>query len=163
MRCLPDLFEQEGTCLYVGASERADFLEELHRTHKTTILEIWFPNCWRLASDSRADKVILGDVRNVGEMGLPRFDVAFWWHGPEHLKRTDTLKALIELEKLANLVVLACPHGDYPLGPAYGNPHEAHLSAWVPADFEKMGYQAESLGGEPGTETCHILAWKRRE
>lgn len=163
-KCLPDLFKYGGTALYIGASMyRADYLTELHETgYKVTVLDIWFPNTWHLAADKRAARVIHGDVRNVDKMGFVPFDVAFWWHGPEHLTWKDGLKALAQLEKLANLVVIGCPDGNYPLGPAYGNPHEQHLSAWVPGDFEKMGYKAESLGGEPGTETCHILAWKRR-
>jgi hypothetical protein len=161
-RCLPDLFKTGGTALYVGASMyRADYLSELHEAgYKVTVLDIWWPNVWHLASDERVERVIHGDARNVGKIGLPRFDLAFWWHGPEHLKRTDSLRALAKLQKLADLVVIGCPDGNYPLGPAYGNPHEAHKSAWVAGDFERLGYQAESLGGEPGTETCHILAWK---
>lgn len=161
-RCLPDLFKRGGTALYVGASMyRADYLTELHEAgYKVTVLDIWFANAWHLAADERVGHIIHGDVRNVGKMDLPHFDVVFWWHGPEHLPRKDTLRALIELEKLADLVVIGCPDGYYHLGPAYRNPHEQHLSAWAPGDFRKLGYQAESLGGEPGTETCHILAWR---
>jgi len=163
-RCLPGLFKTGGAALYVGASMyRADYLTELHEAgHRMTVLDIWFANAWHLAADERAERVIHGDVRNVGKMGLPHFDVAFWWHGPEHLGQKDGLRALAELEKLADLVVIGCPDGHYHLGPAYGNPHEQHLSAWVPGDFKRLGYQAESLGGEPGTETCHILAWRER-
>ena len=163
-RCLPELFKTGGAALYVGASMyRADYLAELHEAgHRMTVLDIWFANAWHLAADERAERVIHGDVRNVGKMELPHFDVAFWWHGPEHLGQKDGLRALAELEKLADLVVIGCPDGHYHLGPAYGNPHEQHLSAWVPGDFKRLGYQAESLGGEPGTETCHILAWRER-
>lgn len=162
MRHISDLLTPPGKALYIGASRRTEGMAELKEAgHEITVLEIWPANVWLTTADSRVDHVIEGDMRDIGTMGLPHYDIAFWWHGPEHLRRDDVPPALKELEKLADLVIVGCPNGPFPLGPQYGNPHETHVSEWYAKDFEQLGYNTEWLAGRISVPEEHLLAWRR--
>ncbi len=160
-RCLPQIFEQAGKLLYVGASYRAECLSELREAgHEITVLEIWPDNVWILTPDERIDHLVQGDVANPPALPHDHYDIAFWWHGPEHLAKDETKVTLKHLEDIADLVILGCPHGTYKLGPQYGNPYEAHRSAWYINDFEALGYQAEPLDDRVDEADSHLLAWR---
>ena len=161
MRHISDLLAPPGKVLYIGASHRTEGLTELKEMgHEITVLEIWLDNAWLITADARVDHVIEGDVRDIASMDLPHYDIAFWWHGPEHLPQAEVPVILGELEKIAGLVILGCPNGPFPLGPQYGNPHEAHISAWYAKDFQQLGYKTEGPVGTIGVPEEHLLSWK---
>jgi hypothetical protein len=151
--------------LYIGASSLFPpaFVYELRQAgHKMTLLEIWPDNVhyYEHGGASSFEHVIHGNVLELNDLELPHehYDIAFWWHGPEHVERGQVELTLEGLEQIADLVVAACPFGksaqvDYP------NPYQDHLSALYPVDFEKLGYQVQTLGGEniPGAQ---LMAWK---
>lgn len=159
---LPELFNQPGTLLYIGARPDAhSWLPELAAAgNEITVLEIWPENVEGLKGDTRISRVIQGDVRWVEEFPKP-FDYVFWWHGPEHLPSYEIQPTLRELEKQARrLVALACPWGLYPQGTHKGNPYEEHKTTLYPEAFTNLGYEVRMDGkvDEAGSE---IVAWKR--
>lgn len=165
LRCVPELFTRgERSLLYVGAREaRTEFAEELYAAGATIdVIEIWPPNATYLRGQTPRwlRHVFDGDVRQADLRPLLKYDVAFWWHGPEHVHRDEALIAVERLQSVASLVVLGCPWGDYPQGATGGNPHEAHLWAPEPEDFEAVGFDVEVL--PPRGRGGNILSWWRR-
>lgn len=139
-RMIPNLFDMD--CLYIGAREdRADYLKDFKR--QPDILEIWEPNCVNLRSQEYV--VFSIDVRDASDI-RGYFDVVFWWHGPEHIKKKELAETLKSLEKIASkAVVLGCPWGYFKNG-EFDNPYEKHLSHHSHPIFERLGYQVECLG-----------------
>ena len=123
------------------------------------VLEIWEPNIEALQKLNFFNKVIQGDVREIYKYVDQDYDVIFWWHGPEHIKKEELESTLNNIEDLATtMVVLGCPWGDYPQGALEKNPYEVHVSAYQPGDFRDLGYQVEWL--PPEGRGGNILAWK---
>lgn len=163
-RCVPWVFAP-GTCLYVGASHlkfpnTAQALLAAGRV--ITILEIWEESLEYYRQREEIAAVVAGDLRRVTELGLPHFDLAFWWHGPEHVRKEELAGALAGLEQVASRVVTACPLGwtDQREQETQGNPYQAHLSGLLPKDFQALGYQTDAWGKESDWNNCNLLAWK---
>lgn len=162
---LPELFEQPGNLLYIGA--RADahsWLEEFREAgNQVAILEIWHDNVKGLQEIFQDTIILTGSVRDVLKLTADMtFDYIVWWHGPEHLEMNDAMIALAHLEsKAQKMVALACPYGWYPQSSHAGNPYETHLSTLYPHFFQLMGYEVKTDGpaDKPGSE---IVAWKKR-
>lgn len=163
-RCVPEIFAP-GSCLYIGAS-RDKFAhgaaEMIRAGRQITILEIWEPNLEFYRGRKGIVRVIGGDVRRIAEMGLPAFDVAIWWHGPEHIRRNELAATLAGLEAVATLVVLGCPfgHTQQREEEMRGNPYQKHLSGFLPRDFVDLGYSTDTFGQEGAWNACNLLAWK---
>jgi len=153
----PDVFAP-GTLLYVGASvHRIQFLPELMAAgRRVTILEVWPANCDHFKAQGY--DVILGDVCALPD--LPHFDVAFWWHGPEHIAKADLPTALAGLERHARLVVASAPWGISKQRDIYGNPWNRHVSTLYPRDFARLGYRVNTVGRENTGSASNILAVK---
>ncbi len=158
---VPDLFDSE-SILYIGAHEGriqfGDLIQE--RGMRVDILEIWNPNVEHLRTVSWFNRVIEGDVRDVERYVDRRYDVVFWWHGPEHIEKRHLLTTLKSLEAIAKRwVVLGCPWGRYPQGEEYGNPYEVHRSAFYKRDFQRYGYRVSTIG-QPDVPGSNLMAWK---
>lgn len=158
---VPQLFSAPGRLLYVGArgNRTEGLVEMIEAGHEITVLEIWGPNAdfcrkWVPVAD-----VVQADVRDVDNCGLGRFKAVFWWHGPEHVNKSEVAGVLEKLEAIADLVVLGCPWGIYEQGPEGGNPFERHLSYLYSSDFEALGYETATLGRRD-VRGSHLLAWK---
>lgn len=150
------------TALYVGASpERRQLADELAIAGwQLTLLEIHEPNAQHYRERlGPFVEIVTGDVRDLSALGGKRFDLAVWWHGPEHVAKDEAKQAISALSELAGMVVLATPAGKYAQGAVNGNPHEAHISWWTVADFEAIGFRAEQIGTD-GHCDSHVLAWK---
>ncbi len=160
-RFVPQLFGS-GTLLYVGASpRRAQFLRRLMATHRVTLLEIWPANVQHFRAWPGLE-VVCGDVRHVASLDLPveRYDAAFWWHGPEHIRKEDLAAALAGLEQRARLVVIGCPWGMSRQAEVDGNPHQRHIATLYPTDFQARGYRVDTLGQVNGGSRSNILGVK---
>lgn len=84
---------------------------------------------------------IQGDVMNIKNHINQKYDVIFWWRGPEHLKKEDVNKIYPTLLKCANsLLVVGTPWGEMVEKPSYNNIYNAHLSHWTPKELEKIGF-----------------------
>ncbi len=173
---MPDV--QGRRVLYVGANtKRAYMAEELKEAGNTLdLLEIWPANCEHYRGKGLFQEIIQGDVRNVStwraiqlgpslegfrDEGAKKWDTAVWVHGPEHIRREELGAALMNLEAVADNVMVMTPYGYMAQDPFRGNPHEQHVSAWGPEEFRAMGYEAATRGRRDEAHAA-VLAWKRR-
>jgi len=101
-------------------------------------------------------------VREVATLSLPlaRYDLAFWWHGPEHVFLGDLAGALAGLEARARLVVVSAPWGRSPQAEVDGNVHQRHVASLEPAHFERLGYRAFTIGARDAGSRSNILGVK---
>lgn len=169
MRILPPysivLFTLGKTALYVGATPRRfQMVPELSdANYDITLLEAFKPNADYYAGHPCFTEVICADVQDIGKVANGReWDLVVWWHGPEHVGRERLPQTLVNLEAVANrMVVLGCPWGQNLHGVVDGNPYSIHRNHIDVPDLEKLGYEVKTLGekGNPGT-WCHLLAWK---
>lgn len=146
IRLYPSIFQNKKV-LYVGAREdRFDYSEEFIKGNsKITVLEIYPENVKKLKQLSWLESVIEGDICTYTD--LEKYDLIFWWHGPEHVTEQELKKVLPSLETIANeAVVLGCPWGYFPQDDIYGNMHEKHISHLDYTIFEEFGYAVECLG-----------------
>lgn len=158
---LPEITNGNGkSLLYVGASIwRAYLLDEfIAWGWKPLILEVFPPNVeyW---GQVRKIPTVQGDICSVA---LPHYDLAFWWHGPEHVHKEYLPAALQNIERAADLVILSCPEGDSPQGAAYENPFEKHLWSVSKTDLDAFGYNTR-VDQRPNTNIPGIIAWKRNK
>ena len=156
-RMVPDLFTKARSVLYVGArTDRFQLSKELKQAGcKISVLEIFDKNVEHLKTLD-LEEVIPGDVRTFAPSR--RYDVAIWWHGPEHVTEAELPDAVNNLEGCADLVILGCPWGHYHQGSMYGNEHEKHVSHYEAEVFTDMGYEVECLGQEnkPGSNITAV-------
>jgi hypothetical protein len=142
----PDLFNYK-TVLYVGANQyRSYFLEDFHAAgYRVTLLEIFKKNAEFYKSLGWVNEVIQENIINFKP--TKKYDVVFWWHGPEHVQKDKLDKTLKTLEKSAKeILVLGCPIGKVLQESSYGNVHEKHLSYYEIGYFEKLGYKTHYIG-----------------
>ena len=105
-----------------------------------SVLEIWEYNFNRLYGQYLNEK-IFGDVRDIEKLVENKYDVIFWWHGPEHVSKEDFEKIDNTFNKFKNtIIVIGCPYGESLQGVVDGNPFEKHLYHWQPDEFEKLDY-----------------------
>ena len=143
-RLIPDLYNYK-TVLYVGArSDRFDYGEDFKKAGcDITILEIHPSNVKHL--EKLGYLVHQGDVRRWN--ALIKYDIVFWWHGPEHIEESELKETLSRLEQYARVaVVLGCPWGEFNQGAIHGNENEKHVSSLDFIMFEELGYDVECLG-----------------
>jgi len=162
LKNIPDIYDYNSV-LYVGArTNRIDFGKEfLKKKYKIDILEVFEPNVLHLKKIEWIDNVFQEDVRKVDNSVRKKYDIVFWWHGPEHIEKKDLSTTLAKLEQLSNhLVVCGCPWGEFEQGALYNNPNERHLSALLPEDFQKLNYQTSTIGF-CDVPMSNILSWKR--
>jgi hypothetical protein len=122
----------------------------MFREHGYTIfnvLEAWKFNADRLKW-SFLDRVVCGDVRDISNLILGTYDVTVFWHGLEHLSKTDALTVIPKIEALSTrAVIFGMPHGEWKRVKLNNdNPYEEHLSAWYPGELEQLGYNVHVFG-----------------
>ena len=164
---LSEIFEKGKykSVLYVGANKRRQyFLDWFEKANyqRIVVLEAFKENADCLRQDiddwTPALEIINGDIRDTAS--IPgKFDISFFWHGPEHLKKNEIKPVLESLEAVSKLVVLGCPYGIYEQGAEYGNPYEEHFSHLYPKILESIGYMVDTIG-EAGKPDANMLAWK---
>ena len=90
----------------------------------------------------------LSDVRLVAEYFQDRrFDACVALDLIEHLVKADGIKLIREMEKLAKKrIIIFTPNGFLPQQSPEGELQE-HLSGWVPADVEQLGFQVFGMLG----------------
>jgi len=76
-----------------------------------------------------------------------KFDVVLCSQTIEHLSKSDALKLITKLEKLAKKrVILATINGFFQFNHRKAGKYDVHLSGWKPADFQSMGYSVQGHG-----------------
>ena len=161
-RFVPEAFAK-GTALYVGAwPTRTQFLPDLMAAgRQVTILEIWPAYADHFRGRPELE-VVCGDVRAVSSLELPQavYDLAFWWHGPEHVRLDELGGALAGLEQRARMVVIGCPWGVSPQRVLDDNPNQRHLATLYPRDFAALGYRVDAIGKLNGGSRSSLVAVK---
>jgi len=108
-------------------------------------LEAFKHNVEHYKSLGWVDEIIHKDVRNF--KSIKKYDVIFWWHGPEHIEKSEIKKTLKNLEKITRkIIVLGCPLGNVMQQGSYGNKFEKHLSFFEVGYFENLGYKTYYIG-----------------
>lgn len=134
----------------MGANRRRQhFLDDfIAACDRVAILEAFPENARFLkeAFEGPKVRVVQGDVRHTsGLLAGERFDVCFFWHGPEHLGASEAPAVLRGLEAITNhVVVLGMPYGRYYQGDEYRNKYERHLWHIYPEDMHRLGYEART-------------------
>ncbi len=144
-RLAPDLYKYDSV-LYIGARpDRYDYMDVFARLqYKVTVIEPFAENYLWLRTLPWIDEVIRMEVQEL-IFWEEKYDVVFWWHGPEHVEEDELHGIVKELEKTANkMVVMGCPWGKVPQGAIFHNPYEKHLWDVTPEHFD--GYDVECLG-----------------
>jgi len=161
---VPELFEQPGTVLYIGAYNRRFFGSGVlyQANNKITVIEIWEPFIEGLKASrfrNRCEYIVQGDVCDLPELPYKQYDYALWFHGPEHVSKDDFNRAREQLEAHARCVVMTCPWGRFEHGVAYNNPYTRHLGHYNPHDFIRHRYRVACIGppDHPGSQ---LQAWR---
>ena len=183
-REIPDLFNQK-TVLYVGAKIKKRWgkgveLLDMFVAEKAEIdiIEVFERNVIALKRfneegrnflNGRVEagafrRIIHGNVIDIDFLDGLRpegYDIAMFWHGPEHLELPFVQPVIRGLEARSNkMTVLGCPWGIYKQGAVGGNEWETHQTALYPLFFEKMGYSVSTIGRRDEKKS-NIMAWKR--
>jgi ubiquinone/menaquinone biosynthesis C-methylase UbiE len=89
--------------------------------------------------------------RELEALPLPfrdrEFEVATCIEVIEHLARTDGLKLLDELERVAQTVIVTTPTSFFQQDEFDQNPRQQHRSVWHSRDFRHRGYVVHGAGG----------------
>ena len=123
---IPDLFKYKSV-LYVGASRKRSVMlpEFTQAKYEVSILEAFIDNVEHFQNNQSLHEVIHGDIRTF--VPKRKYDVIFWWHGPEHIEEYLLYQTLERLGKYCNHVLIAgCPWGIYKQHAEYGNAYEEH-------------------------------------
>jgi len=145
-RLIPDLFTYKSV-LYIGArNKRIDYGDMFRENqYQITIVEIFKPNVKYLKTIKWIKDVIHADINTFKTNN--KYDIVFWWHGPEHIEKSKLQGIISKLETFADVaVVLGCPWGDVVQANKDNNPYERHISYLDCGDFESMGYKTEFIG-----------------
>ena len=166
LREIPDILNYE-SLLYIGMSAREngiirDQMINLFesRNYKIQVIEIWPPNVESLRP--KFPNILLGDIRDLHKMEIGTYDIAMFWHGPEHLEKHEIPDVLWKLEARARkYAVVACPWGRYDQIAVGGNPHEIHRCRVYAVDFERLGWKT-SVIGQKDVRGSNLMAWIKK-
>lgn len=158
------------TLLYVGAHpDRIEMIDIFYDLgYEIDVLEIWEPNVKDLIELNEKYHIfrdiiwgdIMDDIWRGSSTGEP-YDIVMFWHGPEHIKREQLPKLILNLESYAkHYVIMAAPIGRYKQGPIDGNPYETHETFLHPHDFEEFGYSVDCLRKKKPRGSNMVL-WKK--
>jgi hypothetical protein len=127
-------------------------IQGLNINPNITHLEIFERNCQVGRSKYPNHSFINGDVRNIKELTNEKFDLIFWWHGPEHVYENELVKTITDIEtKLNNngVIILGSPDGWQEQHNDDGNIHNDHYSGPDTAFYESIGYDVYRVRVEP--------------
>ncbi len=95
------------------------------------------------------DQLVQCDIRELEKQFQPRqFDACVALDVIEHLTKSDGLKLMADMEKIAKKrVIFFTPSGFLPQHHASNDDLQEHLSGWEAAEMEQKGYQVTGLLG----------------
>ena len=187
LSALPDVFDHK-TVLYVGAKVKKRwpkgmlFIDRFSDAgYEIDILEPWLANVNGLLQLNKfgrkfKDEVIINpglfreiihgsthEIEKIDYFDTIKYNVVFWWHGPEHINEKNLIPTIKTLEsKASKLVALATPFGFTKQIAVGGNPFEIHESGLTPSLYDQIGYKW-STWGEEGGRSSNLIGWKRIE
>lgn len=159
LACIPDIFDYK-TALYVGAGPRLQVFDKLiEHNYIVDVVEVFLPNIIKLKDVKRIRTIFCSDIRYFTPK--TNYDVVVFWHGIEHLEKSDVYPLTVKMQKYTNKIILfGMPYGRYDQGELYNNPYEKHISAWYPEDFPARGFECDTIG-LMDTKRANLIAWKR--
>lgn len=108
-------------------------------------LDIFEPNVIEAKQHNIYQDVLVGDARQL-PFKDKQFDLAVSIEVLEHLNKEDGEKALAELERVSNTVVITTPIGKSQHHAYYGNPHEEHKYIWNLQELKARGFTIRGKG-----------------
>ena len=177
----PDLFTNKyKSVLYIGViapeinkaydnpySGRAYLTEFKQAGYEISIVEIHRPNYELLIEKHQSlfDYIHHSDIGNFIPPDNKKYDVIFWWHGPEHVEKERLSGILQRIENFGNnIIILGCPWGKYPIDALNNNPYQAHLTSIYSKTLEDLGYNKFEYCGKmdiPGSNLATIKYLKK--
>lgn len=127
---------------------RSSLLKKIKKGIYRVGLDIYKPYILESKKQLIHDDYILGDVRAL-PFQSNSFDCIMAIEVLEHLERSDGLKMIEEMERVAKKkIILTTPNGFLPThaGPK-DNPKESHLSGWKCDELRKLGFKLYGLNG----------------
>lgn len=128
--------------------------------------DIFWPYLLHCRAAGLHDDVVRCDVRLL-PFRAGTFDIVLCSEVLEHLRRDEAKALIAEMENIARRqVIITVPVGRCRQDEYDGNPYQAHHSAWMPADFRRLGYTVRGtglrgFGGLISEETSPLPQWLR--
>jgi 2-polyprenyl-3-methyl-5-hydroxy-6-metoxy-1,4-benzoquinol methylase len=107
-------------------------------------------------------EIIIGNAVDVFRSHpLPMFDLVFCSDVLEHIPKDNALLLLEQFRIKGSAVLVNVPIGEEWLdqGALYGNPHEAHVSAWHPSDDPLKSAQYRKFFELPNKRHVMSVGW----
>jgi len=178
LRLEPDLFtDKYKSVLYIGAvppevnnqqhnpyAGMAYLNEFKEAGYRIVIVEAHLPNYEILTGkhQGKFNRLYHGRIEDFRPHRYRKYDVVFWWHGPEHVEEERLPGILQHLEKFCNYIIITgCPWGRYKLGAVLHNPYEKHRSYLYPELFINAGYDMVDCVGQIDVPGSNMAAIKR--
>jgi hypothetical protein len=92
-----------------------------------TGIEVWEPYVEQFGLKDKYDRLIVQDSRVVDCAALAPVDLAIFGDMLEHMTREEAIALVDRAHAVAPLVLISIPVVNYPQGPEFGNPYEAHV------------------------------------
>lgn len=118
-------------------------MQNLNINPSVTHLEIFKRNCDIGLSKYPNHRFINGDVRNILQLTNEKYDLIFWWHGPEHIYENELITTIQNVESLLNkngVIILGSPDGWQEQHNDDGNIHNDHYSGPDTEFYKNLGY-----------------------
>jgi hypothetical protein len=81
---------------------------------------------------------VCSDITRYVKNKKDKFDCVIWWHGPEHVEKSESLKIIKSFEKICKgIIILGCPEGH---DPYEESETDKHFWDVYQNDFENLGY-----------------------
>ena len=130
------------------------------------LLEVFWDYCFDSRMPDYFDNVFNDDIVTT-KLKLS-YDVVIFWHGMEHIDRSDFDSVFKKLENMAKrYIVHGVPWGVEIQNAWRGNEYQAHKSNIEPKDFQSRGYHVVARKFKKPTDkpnrdhTGELLCWKK--
>ena len=139
--------ENSKEMVFLSFGEREPDIKTLQANSLYTIkiVEGFKPNVDRLQSLYPTLDVTLSTISDFvksEEFLNNTYEIIWWYHGPEHLEKEESLFLLKQMQKRCKLLLTSMPHGYYEQGAYMNNNLEIHRSSFYIKDFETFGDKA---------------------
>jgi len=139
---------EEGTTILDVGCGRCSPLKDVRKKCYKVGLDIYEPYISKSKKLRIHDEYVVGDARTL-PFPSNSFDYVIAIEVIEHLTKSDGLKMIKEMERIAKKkIILTTPNGFLPAyaGPE-DNPSEKHISGWTVNEFKQLNFSVYGLNG----------------
>lgn len=147
-RILENELSSSSRVLDVGCGNNSP-VGHLKKTFYSEGIDI-YPKCIQISRKNHYhDSYRIGDVRRLSKFYKNKsFDTLVSIDVIEHLTKSESLKMISQMEKIARKkVIIMTPRGYIDQGAYDGNPYQVHHSGWTTKDLQDLGYKVYGLRG----------------